>query len=258
MAEFARHVIFQHGNIAYGGDLRAGGFTEELQKLATQAASERAAAQREGIVACHLAWPIFNKLVPARERALAPAVVFHKLADVSGFVGEPDSTKPDGLLAWAKNMTAMRRHMAATTDGRILMGGPVAGSQSAMPGLVEEALVTLEAGKPLFLIGAFGGCAELVWDALNGRATPALDFEFQCQARPAVREMVPLYNLWATSNGYPEVDYPALRARLATLGVTALDNGLTAAENERLMYTAHLPEMIALVLLGCQRRFAVP
>ncbi len=39
--------------------------------------------------------------------------------------------------------------------------------QGAMPGIVEEAIVTLEMGKPLVVLGAFGGAARDVAIALR-------------------------------------------------------------------------------------------
>tara|TARA_B100002003_G_scaffold30629_4_gene25673 strand:+ start:3943 stop:4821 length:879 start_codon:yes stop_codon:yes gene_type:complete len=67
-----------------------------------------------------------------------------------------------------------RRMMSALVDARIVMGGrmgvlsdPHDTYQGAMPGIVEEAIVTLEAGKPLVVLGAFGGAARDVAIALG-------------------------------------------------------------------------------------------
>ncbi len=255
MVEFARNVLYQRGTIAYGGDLRAGGFTEQLQAIGRRAASERESADRDGIIQCYLAWPLHLDLVPARVDELAPLVEFQRLPEVTETPDAPVLSEPGGAALFAKNLTMMRRTMARETDARVLMGGPVTKSQGAMPGLVEEALVTLEAGKPLFLLGAFGGCGRLVWDALCGRPTPELDLDVQERARPGARAVVASYNAWAPGAGVAVVDYPALRERLAAYGPASLNNGLSAAENLRLVETPYIAEMIALVLLGCKRRF---
>ncbi len=251
MVEFARHVFLHGGSVAYGGDLRAGGFTQQLLQLA-----ERAPARREGLIHCYLAWPLHLALVQARVDDLALAVQFERLPEATGAVDPPTSPKdPRGALLFAQNLTAMRHRMARDAAARVLMGGPVAGSLGAMPGLVEEALVTLGAGKPTFLVGAFGGCASLLWRALTGQPTPELDVDHQDAIRPGYRQVVAGYNAWAPGAGYPVVDYPRIRERLATLGPAGLGNGLSIAENTRLIETPYVPEMLALVLLGCQRVF---
>jgi hypothetical protein len=47
--------------------------------------------------------------------------------------------------------------MAASTSGRILLGGRREGFQGEMPGLLEEAVFAVENGQPLYLAGGFGG-----------------------------------------------------------------------------------------------------
>lgn len=77
--------------------------------------------------------------------------------------------QPDG-----RALTAMRQLVSECCDGRIIMGGRM-GLQSdvrdqysgAMPGVVEEALATLERRKPLIVLGAFGGATRDVAIALG-------------------------------------------------------------------------------------------
>ena len=52
----------------------------------------------------------------------------------------------------------MRRTMLAQTNARILLGGRVENYKGVMPGIAEEALLSLQVGQPLFLLGGFGGC----------------------------------------------------------------------------------------------------
>jgi hypothetical protein len=83
------------------------------------------------------------------------------------FAAIPPRTPPDGFAT-------ARRMMSARVDARVVMGGrmgvlsnPADAYQGAMPGIVEEAIVTLEAGKPLVVLGAFGGAARDVAIALG-------------------------------------------------------------------------------------------
>jgi len=71
-------------------------------------------------------------------------------------------------------LTQMRKIMTAATSARIVMGGkmgllniPTDHYQGNMPGVVEEALLTLEANKPIIVLGAFGGAARDIAIALD-------------------------------------------------------------------------------------------
>lgn len=49
---------------------------------------------------------------------------------------------------------------------RILLGGRLAGFSGFLPGLFEEALVTFESNRPLYILGGFGGAAETLAKAI--------------------------------------------------------------------------------------------
>ncbi|MCH4810915.1 hypothetical protein [Vreelandella neptunia] len=67
-----------------------------------------------------------------------------------------------------------RRKMAECCDARVIIGGkmgiladPLDIYDGAMPGIVEEAILALEAGKPLIVLGAFGGATRDIAIALG-------------------------------------------------------------------------------------------
>ena len=75
----------------------------------------------------------------------------------------------------------MREAMATQTDARIVMGGRVSGHQGKYPGILEEAALVFGA-KPLYLVGAFGGCTHLLIRALRDKERPEeLTAEYQRQ-----------------------------------------------------------------------------
>jgi hypothetical protein len=92
-----------------------------------------------------------------------------------------------GLVAWlnhaphqdsASAHTAARRMVTARAGARVVLGGkmgvledPRDAYQGAMPGVAEEAIMTLEEQKPLIALGAFGGAARDIAIAL-GLLTP--------------------------------------------------------------------------------------
>jgi len=159
-------------------------------------------------------------------------------------------TTPENRLAWARSLTAMRERMNAEIHARLLLGGQARGL-GKYPGLAEEALLALRAGKPVYLMSAFGGCAEAVIEALRGNKPAALTLDYQV-ADSVSGAAIELYNSQLPPGGEP-IDYKALTAEFEKFGIAGLNNGLRAAENERLLTTMNLPEMIALVLRGLSR-----
>jgi hypothetical protein len=92
-----------------------------------------------------------------------------------------------------------------------------------MPGVAEEALKTLDAAKPLFLIGGFGGCVADICGRLG---------------------------LW------PDRAIAQEWSGIAHFNATAeLNNGLTHEENSRLATTAYVDEAVTLMLRGITRLF---
>lgn len=70
--------------------------------------------------------------------------------------------------------TTARQAMAAEADARVALGGKMGVLSSAqdqyegaMPGIAEEAILTLEAARPLVMLGAFGGAGRDVAIALG-------------------------------------------------------------------------------------------
>jgi hypothetical protein len=119
---------------------------------------------------------------------------------------------------WAKGLTAMRQVMREETHARIVLGGRVDQHKGVMPGIAEEALLSLQARQPLFLMGGFGGCARDIAETL-GLAAP------WAGSRPA----------WPGREAFEAFD---------------LSNGLTVEENSTLARTPHVDQAVTLILRG--------
>jgi len=83
-------------------------------------------------------------------------------------------------MSGARCLTAMREELVTQTQARIMMGGKMLDYKGKYPGLVEEALLTLAAGKPLFLLGGYGGATRVIIEALQGRQPEQLTQDYQC------------------------------------------------------------------------------
>lgn len=232
MAEFARHVLALGASLAYGGDLRARGFTKLLFEIVARHGRKREDGDEPTSVTDYLAWPV-HILMDATdlERYAAELTHYAKLVllGLDGGVCQMNErgVRPEGRPTesdWAAGLTSMRQVMLRTTDARIVLGGRVEGYKGSIPGIAEEALLSLEAKQPLFLIGGFGGCARDIAEALG------------------------LISPW---NG-PRTRWKGLQS-FDPFMRNDLNNGLTLEENSVLAKTPHVDEAVALTLRGLIR-----
>ncbi len=243
LAEIARAVLVSGGKLCYGGHLDPKGYTsmlvQELQRY----------SRRDKPLQICLAWQEHRKLTEEQFEVVK--------ADL-GLYGEIVCLDPDGKpFTWGrgekgavdlvtdssvreKSLSALRKFMVSQTEGRVLIGGRREGFQGRIPGLVEEAALSIQASQPLYLAGGFGGVTADIIKAIG------LD-----------------------DGGWlpPRTDDPASDPRLGTAlaelsksskkkGPDALANGLSVDENHRLAATHRPSEIAALVSLGLGRRFA--
>ena len=150
----------------------------------------------------------------------------------------------------------MRREIAAATGARIVLGGATYDYIGLLPGIVEEALLTLDLRRPLYVIGGFGGAAGALAAALLGRAASSLSYDYQVKYTLGYSETIEAYEAHrSTVDGLPAVDYPAIVNRLAEHGLTGLTaaNGLDEQENRMLLTTRNLEIAVHLVMSGLSR-----
>lgn len=217
-------------DLAYGGDLRARGFTEVLFELAGRYCRPGQTTIR---VTNYFAWPVHIRM-SAGDLDDVAAHVDHvaRLAFV-GLNGAQMSTderrplpshEPDES-EWRLGLTSMRALMQTETSARISIGGQVENYKGKMPGIAEEALMSLKAKQPLFLVGGFGGCTR------------------------DVAETLALVDPWRDRRDWPE------RHLFDDYSADDLMNGLTAEENQTLARTPFIGQARQLVMLGLHRLF---
>jgi hypothetical protein len=267
LLEVSRYLLSQGAALAYGGDLRPDGFTRRLLDLvwahnsALGGDDVAPSPQRKSEIAAtrlrnYVAWPIHLRytvhelaryhLDGVFELVAPPADLGLDVAQTGVFV-PPDS--PEHRYWWYRSLTAMRERMAADIHARVLLGGQVRGFAGGLPGLLEEALLALRRGRPLYLLGGMGGCTRAVIDALLGRRPDVFTEAYQSRT-----EGYAAFLRYAEQRGDGfAVDYPAGVAELEGYGPAGLNNGLDEAENRLLFDTPHIPLMVSLVLEGLTR-----
>lgn len=236
MAEVARHLLAMGARLVYGGDLREHGFTELLFELVARYRRDADVGDSRPAIANYLAWPVHRSMqleaIQTVSQSLEGLAELHFLdshghelaADQLQFDAQPLTSED-----WATGLTAMRLMLTDACDARIVLGGRVSEFKGRMPGIAEEALCSIAAKQPLFVLGGFGGCAREIAEELG-----------------------------LVTSGKAQATAWADRAKFSGLTETVLNNGLDSAENETLARTVHVDEAVALVLRGLLRCLAGP
>lgn len=231
MAEIALHLLSSGTSLAYGGDLRARGFTELLFELLMRY-QDHPRHRGRITVTDYLAWPVHIRMTVGD---LATFSSGHKGSARLVFLARDGSRleqeqrlalpshEPDDA-EWAEGLTKMRVVMRQETQARIVLGGRLKGYKGNMPGIAEETLVSLQAQQPVFLLGGFGGCTR------------------------DIAETIGLVERWAGSRG----DWSG-RPLFKHYSPTDLHNGLSDEDNAVLARTPHIDQAMTLVSRGLRR-----
>lgn len=255
--EMARMLLSNQKIVAYGGDHREAGFTEQLFSL-VRTYPHPGQSDRERSVN-YLAWPLHLNLSKERRVALLDVariiecdlpeeVRSAKELMIDRNVYLPPTT-PQAQFAWAKSLTLMRERMNREIDARVLLGGIVKGYKGIFPGVVEEAQIALRSKKPTFLLGGFGGATKAVIDAVVEKKLPerlTRVYQRSQQGSPvSYAEFMDFHDRQPKCS----IDFGQLEKDLA-VGIAGLHNGLSEKDNKRLFTTNDVDEMVALVLRG--------
>ncbi len=244
LGELARAVLVAGGELAYGGRLDPAGYTAFLQ-----GELERYAQRHDQPLVVYLAWQEHRALSLAELDAADTNLGMHgrivcldaKGAPIDASEERGDAPEPvEDPAIRAHALTCLRRRLAQETGARVALGGRRSGFQGAMAGIVEELLIAIEAGQPVFLAAGFGGAT---WDA--ARALGLLSAEWPDLAGPAAEIDA------RHADGLAELLEAARGA-----GWHATSNGLDEQENRRLVASHRASEVASLVALGLGRLHA--
>lgn len=224
--EIARQILAAGDGLAFGGDLRAGGYTHTLiALLRTYSRTDRPDIAR---VRQYLSRPVWEAMDAQTTSQVAPLLT---LVRVDGPEARDDVSR-------AQATQAMRAHMAKEITARVALGGRLQGQRSRWPGVAEEVALAIEAEQPVYLLGGLGGAAARVASAIQGDWPDELTTGFQLEHSELHQ---------ALGEAGVGLDEDRLRS---VLPGASLNNGLGEAENALLLETADLDLMVALVLRG--------
>jgi hypothetical protein len=265
--ELSRYLLVAGVRLAYGGHLKADGYTMRLADLLRDPIVEQlrcapSSNQAAPELVTYLPWPTIASV--RDEARLGPLVQVLRCdrptgVDESldpGFVASPDVEVPSDTaprrFAWSRGLTVMRERQTSELGARVVVGGRLGRPENSylgrMPGVLEEALLGIRAQRPIYLVGAFGGCARLVLDALDGVPRAELTSAYH-QALPHAEELKKLYR----DHSVKWDEFENIAAELKACGISGLKNGLTVEENRELATSRSAEHIVELVLHGLQQ-----
>lgn len=263
--ELSRYLLVAGVRLAYGGLLRRGGYTDQLATLVRDPVVDQLRGRSRDDTAPptelvnYVAWPVVPAIRDAaRLGPLVDVVRCERPPEVTEaldprFVHTLEAEFPSDTVverfAWARGLAAMRARQTAEVSARVVIGGSIGQTyRGRMPGVLEETLLTFRAKQPLYLVGAFGGCARLVLDALDGAPRTELTSRFHAHTE-AMRSHY-------DGAGLPWEDFEGIAAEFKAGAIGDLSNGLTAEENRELAVTRSAERIVELVLQGLQKHKA--
>lgn len=231
LGEVARATLIASGELSYGGHLRADGYTAFLVHECERYRS------RDRPFTGYLPWSVHRVLSTeklAQHRKDIGLLGRYVFLDPDGTpIDEPDQGRgADGeqvdAVTTARALTGARVHMTAKTDARLVLGGQRAGFQGRMPGVIEEAILSIRAGKPIYVAGGFGGAA--------GDIARTLDLD---------------PDGWlGLSDRSTDPDLTELAAAVAETRWDPTNNGLSIEQNRQLAVSYRASEIASLVVVG--------
>lgn len=255
--EIARYILATGGKLAYGGDMRQGGFTELIFDLLAYYKADKELQPNDRFYS-YLAYPISTTLTLQKEAELKQNVSFRKVAPPNDLtiVSPNEFLKPDStenLYVWARCLTQMRQEMESNCNARIFIGGRTKGFKGKCPGILEELMIAIHYNHPVYLVGAFGGITKDAIDTLNGKVPDSLSAEYYFDNS----DYRSLFNYYNENHPNNAIDYKNYLSVLQSIGLKGIaeQNGLSESDNLRLTTTPHISEMVYLIMKGLTNRF---
>jgi hypothetical protein len=291
LIRLARPILRQGASLAYGGNWREteDNFTFDLLRLISAEQEDNSLGGPDsnltiGKLYNHSSWPYYLEVTPKIEAQWINSCRIVRITQQHAGFSEPDvvpdadakekARDPRTIFNTAVTLSAMRRRMMQETTivipdvssperipavvARILLGGSVDRYSGFVPGIFEEALVTMESNRPTYLFGGFGGAAEILANAIlapgNDRP-PQLTPKWHQERNEPLVELLESSEQFAHPSGFrstPDLldalfGY-ILRAR-AALSQT-LRTGLTDDETRELLRTRDIAAAVRLVRSG--------
>jgi len=264
LVELSRYLLACGSRIAYGGNIDYSSslnFTTILTDLVAAYVKEYKGMKDPAIN--HVCYPISDRL----RKNIALRTKFKGMIDFKLY-GNPLETDFTELKTGegAICMTDMRKKMANYNDVQIFVGGKLSGYKGLTPGLLEEAYWMLKNERPVFLLGAFGGCtSEVIKMMTIGEGKRLKEEDYRNRQDENWQERYHIYStysqhLWLEKSDdvSQRVDYELFCQFFHDYWLEHgenLPNGLSKEENWRLFESKNIIEIVQLILKGLNNLF---
>ena len=263
--QIAAALFGQGCNIAFGHDWRENGVMDAVYAFARQVqppipiSPNEAALEQQPLMRNLLPWPDSPYLAERDLEQLSSTLRVESAGlpeELRGHDSQARMAKEsDSLYRYmrARGLTFLRHRLTSESHARLCVGGRRSGSAGRYPGVIEEALLSLRAKKPLYLTSCLGGAAAQLVDALDGKPISA-DFSSSSEMS-AIYGEYPVGEFDALTNEDRIIDRVSVWEEFTEVGIkgVAATNGLMPDENDELLHTRVIDRMIELILLGLSR-----
>jgi SLOG cluster2 len=199
LIRLARPILRQGASLAYGGNWKDSddNFIFPLLRLISAEQEDTGLGRPDsslqiGKLYNHSPWPWYLEITPPIEAQWINCCRIVRITQqLAGFAdteivpdANADQEDPRTLFNKAVTLSAMRRLMMQPmflnisdvpqpekippVIARVLLGGKADGYAGFLPGIFEEALATLQFERPVYILGGFGGAAEILANAMLG------------------------------------------------------------------------------------------
>jgi hypothetical protein len=201
--------LYLGATIVLGHRWKRGGIMEHLAYKAADfrhSFSRSNSGTRRSPVLNYFAWPdLPPKLNDEEQDRLASFLEIEEVPPPGIATEKLDPKCPLGQFARTRALTELRHRLVSESDLRICIGGRPTRERRRLPGVLEEALFTYQAGQPLFLAGALGGATRALCNAILPRRLT--DEEKLLFYTPV--EAVHLFEQFAKDYPFPPDDGPS-------------------------------------------------
>lgn len=245
-------LLGQGARISLGHDWRDDGVMESVWTFVERYRPTEKAGRNEALITNLLPWPDKTRLKSKDLNALRPSLRV-ETAGLPDWISEGTAKRPSyGKAIRVIALTHLRLRLTEISDARICIGGRLTNFQGRYPGIVEEALFSMRARKPLYLVGLLGGAADLLIDTLLGRKAAAKKLSTISTAGIETLRALPHVPEPYAYAGRHKQDVGSLLRRLGMEGLSTL-NGLSHSENQKLFRVETVDEALEIILTGMQR-----
>lgn len=288
LVRLARLFLRRGASLAYGGGWKDAedNFTYELLRLISAEQEDNSLGGPDtnlpiGRLFNHSSWPYYLDITPQLEAQWIKCCRIVRITQRDAGFNDDEILSDTAVAAGGPRVhfhrvitqSVMRRRMldpmqieipeapvepVPPVNARVALGGKVQGFSGVLPGIFEETLTAFEKKCPLFLLGGFGGAAEVLASAIARPTTPrpaeltiawheqhSAGFSDLLKSFDQFRLPPPLPTIPAAFDGLWQFLEMARASPAATLGTSLSD-----AETRELLTTRDMNTAVRLVREG--------